>query len=322
MKKIGIGTSHAKLILVGEHAVVYGIPGITIPLTGIQVRATLTPQSQAVNQQPEISFDSALYHGLLANVPDELVNIKTLIETFIANQGATLAWPKKLQLTVASDIPFERGMGSSAAISTAVLRALLDFTEIKVTSTEFDELVNVAETIQHGNPSGMDALVVKSDQGFFFQRQQLAQPLTIKLPGYLLIVDSGVTGRTSEAVRSVAALKTVNAKLWHDQMTAIKDIVEQAKTILTQTDLVAQHHFGQLLNQNQTALQQLQVSTAPLNHLIAKLREHGALGAKLTGGGLGGCVFGYFADLTTAQIAQRQFTEKTWLTSLAKTEVE
>lgn len=321
MKKIGIGTSHAKLILAGEHAVVYGIPGITIPLTDIQVQATLTANSEISADVPSIFFDSELYRGLLTTVPEELTNIKAMIDTLIVRQGSNLRWPEVLQLTIVSDIPFERGMGSSAAISTAVLRALLDFAELDLDDAAFDDLVNISETIQHGNPSGMDALVVKSEQGYFFQRHEVAQPLQVQLPGYLVIVDSGVTGRTSEAVRSVAALKTTDAVLWQSQMSAINEIVQQAKTLLIQTDTLAQRRFGQLLNQNQSALQQLQVSTPELDQLVDKLKAAGALGAKLTGGGLGGCVFGYFADLATAQKAQQQFTEKTWLTTLAKTEV-
>ncbi|WP_125604550.1 mevalonate kinase [Lapidilactobacillus bayanensis] len=320
MKKVGIGTSHAKLILVGEHAVVYGIPGITIPLTDIKVQATLTATSTTMAELPNIFFDSALYRGQLTIVPEELTNIKAMIETFIARQGTAVQWPADLQLTIVSALPFERGMGSSAAISTAVLRALLAFTAVTLTTAEFDDLVNISETIQHGNPSGMDALVVKSEQGYFFQRHEVPQPLQVNLPGYLLIVDSGLTGRTSAAVQSVATLKTVNAVLWQAQMAAIQTIVRQARVLLTNHDTVSQHHFGQLLDQNQTALQQLQVSTPQLNALVQRLRDKGALGAKLTGGGLGGCVFGYFADLTTAQQAQKQFSEKTWLTTLAKTE--
>lgn len=320
MKNIGIGTSHAKLIVVGEHAVVYGIPGITIPLMAVTVQAILTTHETTLTDNPNIFLDSKLYRGQLIDVPEELTNIRTLIETFITRQGQQVKWPAAMQLTIDSQIPFERGMGSSAAIATAVLRALLDFTNVTISDAEFDDLVNISETIQHGNPSGMDALVVKSDHGVYFQRGKIAQPLTLQLPGYLLIVDSGITGRTSQAVRQVAALENSQPTLWQAQMSAITEIVQQVKSILPQTSLKAQQQFGQLLNRNQQALQNLQVSITVLDELTTKLRDYGALGAKLTGGGLGGCVFGYFADLATAKQAQQQFTQKTWLTTLSKTE--
>lgn len=317
MKKTGYGESHAKLILVGEHAVVYGVTAIAIPLKAIRVQATTSALGNVQNQLPQVDFSSELYTGLLSDAPVDLQNISALVREFLQRFGQTLKWPQTLQLRVESQIPFERGMGSSAAIATAVLKSLIDFSEITVSTADFNQLIDLEETIQHGNPSGLDALVVQADQGYFFQRGQHFEPLSLQLPGYFVIVDSGIPGKTGEALKDVAQLRVDQPELWQRQMDRISLLAPMVKTLLTQASTRAQHKFGRLLTENQQALQQLQVSTPELDQLIQKLNDAGALGAKLTGGGRGGCVFGYFADLATARAAQQQFTEKTWLTKLA-----
>ncbi|MFD1466224.1 mevalonate kinase [Lapidilactobacillus mulanensis] len=317
MEKVGYGNSHAKLILVGEHAVVYGVPAIAIPLKDIEVNVTTRGTGSSNYDLPTVQIESELFTGSLQTAPENLQNIEALVAKFMADFAADFNWPQELQLTIDSQIPFERGMGSSAAIATAVLKSLLDFTSMRLTDDQFNQLITLEETIQHGNPSGLDALVVNADQGYFFQRGHAFLPLQLNLPGYLLIVDSGITGRTSEAIQKVAALHRDQPQLWQAQMDRIAQLAPQVKTLLATDTTIAQQQLGQLLTENQAALESLQVSTPELDTLIHRLIIAGASGAKLTGGGLGGCVFGYFTDQATAKKAQEQFTEKTWLTELA-----
>ncbi|WP_261805594.1 mevalonate kinase [Lapidilactobacillus luobeiensis] len=317
------GQSHAKLILTGEHAVVYDIPGIAIPLPAITVSAELISSGQQAGRPAQVTLSSALYQGDLVEAPADLANLQGLFAHFFSLFTAAEPLPEKIQVTLTSKIPFERGMGSSAAIATAIVTALAVQFPDKLPPARQTELIGAEEKIQHGNPSGLDALVVSSSQGYYFCRGQVPVPLTLTLPGYLVIIDSGATGQTGTAIAKVAALRQKQPMLWQQLMQQIGVITPQIQQLLTDWALVApdldgaQHQFGQLLSENQRALQRLSVSTPLLDQLIQQLLAEGALGAKLTGGGLGGCVFGYFNSFKAAQQAQAKFSSKqTWLTKL------
>ncbi|WP_125766418.1 mevalonate kinase [Lapidilactobacillus wuchangensis] len=318
------GTSHAKLILVGEHAVVYGTPAIAIPLPEIAVQVTATATGSLTTGETQVMIQSILYQGNLAAAPTELANLQVLLATFLQHWPQQTQRPQVIELAIQSNIPFERGMGSSAAIATAIVRALQQLLPQPYAPTLVKEIIAAEEKAQHGNPSGLDALVVGADQGYYFLREQVPQPLTLTLPGYLLIIDSGVTGRTGVAIAQVASLRQQRPKFWQQQINGIQELVPQVRQLLTTTATGTELHqqqqtFGALLDQNQTALQQLGVSTPQLGQLIRQLKAAGALGAKLTGGGLGGCVFGYFDHQTSAQAAQQQCQQAgltTWLTTL------
>lgn len=323
------GSSHAKLILVGEHAVVYGTPAIAIPLPEIDVTVTATAVGNlpANQKQTQILLNSILYQGDLAAAPAELVNLQALLAVFLEHWPVTTPRPATVTLTINSQIPFERGMGSSAAIATAITRALQQLLPRPYPRALINEMITTEEKVQHGNPSGLDALVVGADQGYYFLKGQTPQPLSLRLPGYLLIVDSGVTGRTGVAIKQVAELRQQQPSLWQQQIDHIHQLVPQVRQLLTQQATGAELHqqqiaLGQLLDQNQLALQQLGVSTPQLNQQIQQLKSAGALGAKLTGGGLGGCVFGYFNDQAQAAAARQQCQQAgltVWLTTLNST---
>src|SRR5699024_11042348 len=108
---------------------------------------------------------------------------------------------------------------------------------------------------------------------YYFLKGQTPQPLSLRLPGYLLIVDSGVTGRTGVAIKQVAELRQQQPSLWQQQIDHIHQLVPQVRQLLTQQATGAELHqqqiaLGQLLDQNQLALQQLGVSTPQLNQQI------------------------------------------------------
>ncbi|MFD1411777.1 mevalonate kinase [Lapidilactobacillus gannanensis] len=321
------GISHAKLILVGEHAVVYGTPAIAIPLPEITVTVQATATGSLTTGATQIMINSVLYHGDLALAPEELANLQALLAAFFDYWPAGSLRPEKISLTVTSQIPFERGMGSSAAIAIAITRALQKMLPEPYSPQIIAAIIATEEKVQHGNPSGLDALVVGASQGYYFLKQQQPQPITLTLPGYLLIVDSGQTGRTGVAIKQVAALRQQRPLFWQQQIDQIQQLVPQVRQLLTAeeqtTDLTTrQQKFGQLLDQNQLALRQLGVSTFDLDQQLAQLKAAGALGAKLTGGGLGGCSFGYFSNYARAQAAQQQFQQAgltTWLTALNST---
>nr|WP_225353618.1 hypothetical protein [Lacticaseibacillus sharpeae] len=150
-----IGTSHAKTILLGEHAVVYGEPAIAIPISTIRLRAEITPQPGG--QQ---TVTSAFYNGALAaaahtNFAGVATLIRQLLVTFDAqDQG--------FNLNIISDLPPERGMGSSAATAVAIVRAFYNAFATDLPHAVLLRWADVSERQIHGNPSGIDAATVSA----------------------------------------------------------------------------------------------------------------------------------------------------------------
>lgn len=291
VKQQGIGTSHAKIILMGEHSVVYGQPAIALPLPSVQLSVTLS--SRQDNQR---IIKSRYYHGSLENLPSSMVGIKKLIDTLSArfNDHET-GWDLKIE----SQLPAERGMGSSAASAIAIIRAFFDYYDEPLDRTLLLQLADVEEQITHRSPSGLDAATVSSDKPLFYVKGRIGVPIEMNLDASLVIADTGKKGATKEAILAVKdELKNNNEKA-EGHIKHLGELVNQTKDYLTQNDIVK---LGDALNFAQTDLAALNVSDPSLDHLIHVARDNGALGAKLTGGGRGGCMI---ALMQTAMGARR-----------------
>lgn len=291
VKQQGIGTSHAKIILMGEHSVVYGQPAIALPLPSVQLSVTLS--SRQDNQR---IIKSRYYHGSLENLPSSMIGIKKLIDTLSARfNDQETGWDLKLE----SQLPAERGMGSSAASAIAIIRAFFDYYDEPLDRTLLLQLADVEEQITHRSPSGLDAATVSSDKPLFYVKGRIGVPIEMNLDGSLVIADTGKKGATKEAILAVKdELKNNNEKA-EEHIKHLGELVNQTKDYLAQNDIVK---LGDALNFAQTDLAALNVSDPSLDHLIHVARDNGALGAKLTGGGRGGCMI---ALMQTAMGARR-----------------
>lgn len=291
VKQQGIGTSHAKIILMGEHSVVYGQPAIALPLPSVQLSVTLS--SRQDNQR---IIKSRYYHGSLENLPSSMIGIKKLIDTLSARfNDQETGWDLKIE----SQLPAERGMGSSAASAIAIIRAFFDYYDEPIDRTLLLQLADVEEQITHRSPSGLDAATVSSDKPLFYVKGRIGVPIEMNLDASLVIADTGKKGATKEAILAVKdELKNNNEKA-EEHIKHLGELVNQTKDYLAQNDIVK---LGDALNFAQTDLAALNVSDPSLDHLIHVARDNGALGAKLTGGGRGGCMI---ALMQTAMGARR-----------------
>lgn len=291
VKQQGIGTSHAKIILMGEHSVVYGQPAIALPLPSVQLSVTLN--SRQDNQR---IIKSRYYHGSLENLPSSMIGIKKLIDTLSARfNDPETGWDLKIE----SQLPAERGMGSSAASAIAIIRAFFDYYDEPLDRTLLLQLADVEEQITHRSPSGLDAATVSSDKPLFYVKGRIGVPIEMNLDASLVIADTGKKGATKEAILAVKdELKNNNEKA-EEHIKHLGELVNQTKGYLAQNNIVK---LGDALNFAQTDLAALNVSDPSLDHLIHVARDNGALGAKLTGGGRGGCMI---ALMQTAMGARR-----------------
>lgn len=277
--KQGVGHANAKIILMGEHAVVYDAYAIAIPFLTTKMVVTLT--------KGENTIKSELYQGNLDQAPKLLAGFVELFETLKAKHQDTNTYHVEVQ----SEIPMQRGMGSSAALSNALIDAYYAYHHQTISFAEKFELSMIAETINHGRPSGIDSLTTMSTLPVYFKKGPHYEHIAMACDGYLVVVDSGIQGETLEAVQHVANqmhLETTQAAI-----ATLDALSQQAKVALTHNDLTG---LGRYMNQAHALLDALGVSHPIVNEMVQHALSKGALGAKMSGGGRGGVMISVFKE--------------------------
>ena len=274
-------SASGKAILFGEHAVVYDQPAIAIPLS--QMRATV----QVEDLDPGTS-------GVLIDAPD----ISRSFWLREAEDGDPLAFAArlaldelgveahlKLHLTIRSKIPIASGLGSSAAISIAIIRSLSGHFGKPLAVETISRIAFEVECLHHGTPSGIDNTVIAFEKPVYFIREHKPEIIPIPTPLNLVFGDTGVSMKTAIPVgllRERWEKDPVTYGAWFGE---IGEIVKEARSKLQAGTIES---LGALMNQNQALLEDMGLSSQELQHLVRAARESGALGAKLSGAGMGG----------------------------------
>ncbi|AYO48689.1 mevalonate kinase [Streptococcus mutans] len=304
-KKIALGKASGKIILMGEHAVVYGQPAIAIPFSAVETVAEVKEDGEALTVTCEF------YDGLVHKMPEILESLKHAIRFSLYRIGAPQ--DPAIHIDIHSTIPAERGMGSSAAVAVAIARSLFNFYGKVLTDKELWEIVQSSEKIAHGNPSGIDTVTTSGKSPVFFVKDQPIEQLSINMDAYLIVADTGQTGQTLKAIQSVKALLskvTYQIDSLSDPKQAIKELgqlTNLAKEALLNNYIL---ELGEVMNQAHQLLASLTVSNQTLDRLAQAARQAGALGAKLTGGGRGGCLIALAKDKESAEKIARTLLEQ------------
>jgi mevalonate kinase len=305
----------AKLILCGEHAVVYGRPAIALPLVGIRARAEIAPGQPGSG----ISILARDLRRRWRVADDPSHPLSELIASMLAHYAAPGRLPD-LRITIKSSIPIASGMGSGAAVATALVRALAGYFGRDLPPEAISALVYASEQRFHGTPSGIDNSVIAYEQPIWFQRTKdetrktkeesldssfvlrpssgvpvapLIEPITIAAPFALLIGDTGKRSATRAPVGEVRQRWQADPARYEALFDQVGALVTNARSLLAQGDLVS---LGTLLNQNHSLLQQIGVSSPELDALVAAAQQADALGAKLSGAGWGGIMLALVAS--------------------------
>jgi len=277
-----VGSGHGKVILLGEHAVVYGRHGLAAPV------------SLAIRAKVEEGHDD----GVRLLVPAWGVEERVRTDRKHPNSmhQSLLLFLKELGLEGRSlcvklfpAIPRAMGLGGSAAAAVAVIRALANHFNIVLSDAEVCRLAYASEQIAHGTPSGIDNTIATYGEFVLFQKGEppTLRPVHAPKPIPIVLGLSGVEGLTAKTVAVVRHMHTRNPKLIEPILDQIDALVLQAVQAVENYDL---RHLGDLMNINHGLLNALQVSSPELETLVTLARNHGAWGAKLTGGGGGGAM--------------------------------
>ncbi len=289
-----------KLILCGEHAVVYGRPAIALPLENVCATVKIQPEPAGC--------------GILVHAPQmekswvvDIADPDPLSELIRATLAYLKAEATDFSVTISSAIPIASGMGSGAAVAVALIQALAKQFKVKLTPKEVAQLANVSEQRYHGTPSGIDNAVIAYQQAIWFVRSESSahlptiEPLTMGTSLNLVIGDTGLRSPTHLPVGKVRERRQVETLRYETIFNKIGALVKQTRGALNRGNLI---ELGLLLNENQILLEEMGVSSPELERLVTAAHVAGALGAKLSGGGWGGVMFALTTEEDRATVAK------------------
>ncbi len=277
-------TAPAKTILVGEHAVVYGQPAIAIPVHDLRVKVVMQALPIAQRGTVLIKAPDIALQAYVDQLPEEHP-IAFAIAQVLAH--FKLEKSPACQMSITSPIPIGTGLGSSAAVSVAILKAYASFLGQALPREVISAMAYEVEKITHGTPSGIDNSVIAYEAPVYFVRGQAVELLQAGERFEFLIANTGIAHKTSEAVAMVREKREANPGLYDPILQQIGELANEARSAILKGDAMA---LGRLMNANQTLLGGLGLSTPELAVLIQAGMRAGALGAKLTGAGMGGNV--------------------------------
>lgn len=271
-----MGFGRGKVILLGEHAVVHGYPAIAVGIErGVTASATpaerdllrLTPWGLSI--EPDANGDEPLERAFAAALTQ-------------------YSGRPPLEVMARVDLPAGAGLGCSAAIGVAVLEAIDEALGVERSRTDLATSAFAWEKIFHGNPSGIDNTMSAVGGVALYRRDDALRPLRSNKPLNLVVGYSGESSSTKEMVASVGRQLENDPQRVTKAFEGIEVLVRNAKLAIEAGDHIA---LGQLLDLNHSILSSLMLCTTKLDDMCQAARKAGALGAKMTGAGGGGCMF-------------------------------
>lgn len=274
-----VATAAGKVILLGEHAVVYGRHALAVPIIDA-VQAVAVPDTDITTLAVK---EWGLRRIIERNGSDDTDALVTVIfdELGVGDEN--------FSITVSSSLPRGMGLGSSAATAVAITRVVARCAGIDIDDERVNEIAYAAEKLAHGTPSGIDNTLACFAEPMLFRNSGGLEIQTLQLDDTLpLIVGfSHSAGPTHEQVAGVRARFEKSEKRYgilFDQMDDIS--VAGAKALVA----ARYDELGQLMNVCHGLLNAIEVSTPDIENMVSIARQNGASGAKLTGAGGGGSI--------------------------------
>jgi len=291
---VAIAYASGKIILFGEHSVVYGRPAIAVPVTQVKARATVEEAAEG-RGITVVAHDLGRTYPLDQATPDD--PLRQIIVSTLERLGVGLG--HDLIITISSTIPIARGLGSGAAVSTAIVRALIEYfgcrAKSQLSPQDISALVYETEKIYHGTPSGIDNTVIAFEKPVYFVKDKTCEVFQVKRPLLIAIGDTGVPSPTKLAVSDVRGAWEREPSRYNRLFDQMGEVAVRARQAIERGGI---EEIGHLMDENQRLLREIGVSSPELERLIGAARKAGALGAKLSGAGRGGNMIALVSEET------------------------
>lgn len=291
-KKNTSASAPGKIILFGEHFVVYDKPAILASLNR-RIYVEAIRKHYGINKEIVINnelFGNKSYPiSIISNLKeqkimsDEYYPILFIIKK-IFNENK---YKEGLEFTFKSDIPYGMGLGSSAAAAVATVAALSKIFNKKVEDKKILKLAIEAEKLVHKNSSGADCIISAQGGLIFFQKHTRFKKVAPKKELSFILINTGIRHSTGQLVNIVKKYQQQNPREFVDLCKTSEEITKRAARALEDGDNIM---VGELMTENQRLLHKIGVSNEIIDRIINLCSGYGALGSKITGAGGGGCI--------------------------------
>ena len=283
-----------KIILFGEHAVVYGRPALAVPVAQVHADVEVSGSTR-----PGIWIDAPGIdlHAELKTLPSDHPLAAVVHNLFFILHIDPFP---SINISIDSTIPVASGLGSGAAVSVALIRALSTYIGQPLPDEGVNELAFEIEKLHHGTPSGIDNTVITYARPVYYAKGRLLETFKAGIPFFIIIGDTGILAPTRVSVGDVRKLWEQDKDRWELVFNRVGEIVDRARTAIERGDLKG---LGELMDQDHALLQEMTVSSPELDTLVMAARGSGALGAKLSGGGRGGNMIALALPETSGVVA-------------------
>lgn len=293
-----------KIILFGEHAVVYGYAAIAIAVE-LRAKCTIVPSlSKTISVSiPDLFPNESFTINKDSTLPSSLRAIEHVIRKMLQSE-------KRIQtphIEITSKIPPSAGLGSSAAVAVSLISSLYAFLNTSCDLDIINEIAFEAEKIIHGSPSGIDNTISTFGGGIFYKNEVKRKIPIEEKSCFYVIVNSLISRNTKDVVEKVKQQRNKNKKKIDQLFEEIQSISIQGEISLKKGDY---ERIGTLMSENQILLEKLGVGHPELTKIIRLIDKHDALGRKITGAGEGGCIVALFDDYQKTQQAINIIKEK------------
>ena len=279
---MGKGSGYGKVILFGEHFVVHGVPGIVSAIDS-STDADVQKAQKGLNIKDERK--TAKGYGEEKRL-QQIESIERMLKAMDLD-------PKMpLDIWIGGSLPGFSGLGASAASSVAIARAISEELNLNLSNEKVNMVAYEGEKAYAGNPSGIDNTAATYGGLMWFKKnpqggQDLVERLHIKKPVEIVIGSTGKVANTKAMVEGVAERRKKDPQKYDPLFKQAESLAIAGRRALEAGDL---KKVGDLMNENHRILQEIGVSSKELDLLVDMARKQGAFGAKLTGGGGGGCM--------------------------------
>jgi hydroxymethylglutaryl-CoA reductase len=280
-KEAAMGVGYGKVVVLGEHAVVYGRHAIAAPIP-LTIKALVEDCDEGIHLMiPRWGVEYQL-----ASNPQDRRSFERPAGVVLDKLGLS---GRGMRIEVFPEVPRSMGLGGSAAMAVAIVRALDKHFKLGLSDEEVNGLAFESEKVAHGSPSGLDNTLACYAKPLVYRAGDppLMEQLNITKPIHAVIGMTGYEGLTAKTVGRVREAWKKDPKLYERIFDQIDALTLRGVQAIQDNDLKS---LGELMNVCHGMLNALQVSTPELEQLVDIARENGALGAKLTGGGGGGSI--------------------------------